>query len=135
MKPFKNKKYEFEGGFNVRRFLIILSVLLLVSYGLFNARNLIIGPTIEIFSPTKDIEIGENTISVKGRAKNTTFISLNERPIFVDMDGLFEEKLLLSPGSNIIEIKARDRFKKETEKIINIYYKQSATVGTTTNES
>ena len=51
------------------------------------------------------------------------------------MDGLFEEKLLLSPGSNIIEIKARDRFKKETEKIINIYYKQSATVGTTTNES
>ena len=135
MNIFKNKKYEFEGGFNVRRFLIILSVFLLVSYGLFNARNLIIGPTIEIFSPTKDIETKDNTINVKGRAKNITFISLNERPIFVDVDGLFEEKLLLSPGSNIIEIKARDRFKKETEKIINIYYKQSATVGTTTNES
>ncbi|OGK14529.1 hypothetical protein A2862_01745 [Candidatus Roizmanbacteria bacterium RIFCSPHIGHO2_01_FULL_38_41] len=135
MNIFKNKKYEFEGGFNVRRFLIILSVFLLVSYGLFNARNLIIGPTIEIFSPTKDIETKDNTINVKGRAKNITFISLNERPIFVDVDGLFEEKLLLSPGSNIIEIKARDRFKKETEKIINIYYKQSAAISTTTNES
>jgi hypothetical protein len=133
MKPFR-KKYEFEEGFNVRRFLIILSVILLVSYGLFNARNMIIGPTIEIFSPTKDMETAENTIDIKGKAENITFISLNEKPIFVDMDGLFEEKLLLSPGSNIIEIKARDRFKNETEKIINIYYKQSATISTTTNE-
>jgi hypothetical protein len=124
-------QYKFEGGFNVRRFLIILSVFLLVSYGLFNARNLIIGPTIEIFSPTKDMETEDNTITIKGKAKNITFISLNERPISVDMEGLFEEKLLLSPGSNIIEIKARDRFKKETEKTIKIYYKQS----TTTKES
>lgn len=115
----------------MRRFLIILSVFLLVSYGLFNARNLIIGPTIEIFSPTKDMETEDNTITIKGKAKNITFISLNERPISVDMEGLFEEKLLLSPGSNIIEIKARDRFKKETEKTIKIYYKQS----TTTKES
>ena len=42
-----------------------------------------------------------------------SFISMNEKPIFVDEGGLFEEKLLLSPGSNIIEIKAKDRFKKK----------------------
>jgi len=120
-------QYKFESGFNVKRFVIILSVFLLVSYGLFNARNLIIGPTIEIFSPAKDMETEENVIIVNGRAKNITFISLNEKSISVDTQGLFEEKLLLSPGSNIIEIKARDRFKKEIKKVIKIYYKQSTT--------
>jgi len=121
-------QYKFEKCFNVRRFIIILSVVLLVSYGLFNARNLIIGPTIEIFSPTaKDVETDVNTVTVKGKVENVAFISLNEKPISVNMDGLFEEKLLLSPGSNTIEIKARDRFKKEIAKMIKIYYKQSTT--------
>lgn len=117
--------YKFEGGFDMKLFVIILSIFLLVSYGIFNARNLIIGPTIEIFNPAKDMETGKNTIVVNGRTKNITFISLNEKPISVDTEGLFEEKLLLSPGSNIIEIKARDRFKKETKKTIRIYYTQN----------
>ncbi|MFH0804331.1 MAG: hypothetical protein V1896_01905 [Candidatus Zambryskibacteria bacterium] len=123
-------KYKFREGFNIKLFVIVVSVLLLISYGIFNARNLIIGPTIEIFSPTQDVETEENVIDIKGQAKNIAFISLNEKPIFVDKEGLFEEKLLLSPGSNIIEIRAKDRFKKEILKTIKIYYKQS----TTTNE-
>lgn len=108
--------------------MIVVSVLLLISYGIFNARNLLLGPSIEIFSPTSsEIETESNTITVKGQAKNIVFLSLNERPIFVDPEGLFEEKLLLSPWFNIIEIKARDRFKKEVQKIIKVYYKQSTT--------
>jgi hypothetical protein len=120
-------QYKFEKGFNIKCCIIVLSVLMLISYGIFNARNLIIGPTIEIFTPTQDTETGENVFTVNGRAKNIAFISLNEKPIFIDKEGLFEEKLLLSPGSNIIEIKARDRFKNETKKTITIYYKQSTT--------
>jgi hypothetical protein len=120
-------QYKFERGFNIRLFVIILSILLLVSYGIFNARNLLIGPTIEIFSPSKDMETGENVLTISGRAKNIASISLNQRPISIDTEGLFQEKLLLSPGSNIIEIKATDRFKKETQKTIEVYYKQSTT--------
>ena len=119
--------YKFERGFNIRRFVIILSVILLISYGIFNARNLIIGPIVEIYSPTQNMETRENLLIIKGRAKNITFLSLNSKPIFVDMEGLFEEKLLLSPGSNIIEIRAKDRFKKETLKTLKVYYKQSTT--------
>jgi hypothetical protein len=126
-------KYKFERGFNIRRFVIILSVVLLVSYGIFNARNLIIGPTIEIFSPAKDIETGDNVITVNGKAENITFISLNEKPISVDTEGLFDETLLLSPGSNTIQIKARDRFKKEIVKTVKVYYKQIATTTDSSN--
>ena len=123
-------QYKFGSGFNIKWFVIVISILLLVSYGIFNARNLLIGPTIEIFSPAKDTETGEKVIDIKGQVKNAAFISLNEKPIFVNTEGLFEEKLLLSPGSNIIEIRVRDRFKKEVLKTLKIYYKQS----TTTNE-
>jgi hypothetical protein len=120
-------RYKFEDGFNIKSCVIAISVLLLVSYGIFNARNLIMGPDIEIFSPARDMETEENIITIKGKAENISFISLNEKPIFVDTEGLFEEKLLLSPGSNIIEIKARDRFKKEVLETIRVYYKQSTT--------
>lgn len=118
-------QYKFERGFNIKLFVIITSIILLVSYGLFNARNLIIGPTVEIFSPAADLKTEQNILIIKGRAKNISFLSLNEKPIFVDTEGLFEEKLLLSPGSNIIEIKAKDRFKKEVLKTIRVYYKQN----------
>lgn len=119
------EKYNFEKGFNVKRLVVFLSVLVILGYGLFNARNLILGPTLEIFSPTKDLETSANPIDIKGRVQNATFVSLNEKPISVDTEGIFEEKLLLSPGFNTIQIKAKDRFKNEVVKNVRVYYIQS----------
>ena len=125
-------KCKFTGGFNIRKFVILLSFFLVILYGVFNARNLILGPSIEIFTPLlPETETTENTITLKGRVENMTFLSLNERPIFADTEGVFEEQLLLSPGFNIITLKAQDRFKKEVQKTIRVYYRQS----TTTNEN
>jgi hypothetical protein len=118
-------RYKFERGFNVRRFVIILSALLIVSYGIFNARNLLMGPTLDIFTPSGNIETEKDVLIIKGKATNAAFISLNENPISTDTDGQFEERVLLSPGTNIVEIKAQDRFKKEIVKTMTIYYKQS----------
>jgi hypothetical protein len=119
-------QYKLKSGFNVRKYLIATAVVLLVGYAIFNARNLILGPSIELLSPTVDqIDTNENTITIKGRVKNMTYLSLNERPISASSNGIFEEKVLLSPGFNVIEIKVRDRFKKEIEKIVKVYYKQT----------
>lgn len=120
--------YKFQEGFNLRRFLVIISLVSLVSYGIFNARRLIFGPTILIFEPgAAEIETSENTLTIRGQAQNTAYLSLNERPISVDQQGFFEEKLLLSPSFNIIEMKAKDRFKTEVRKTIKVYYKPAAT--------
>lgn len=92
-------------------------------YGFYNARGMITGPTIDLHSPlSENMETSDKLIKIRGEAKNMSFLSLNERPILVDTDGIFEEKLLLSPGSNIIELKAKDRFKNEVKKIIKVYY-------------
>jgi hypothetical protein len=114
-------KYKFERGFDIRRFVIILSVILIICYGVFNARNLLLGPSIDIWTPTAEAKTNEAMIVIKGQAKNIASISLNERPISVDPDGIFQERLLLSPGFNTIEVKAMDRFKQETLESIRVY--------------
>ena len=112
-------------GFNVRKTAIIIAVVLIVVYGMFNARNIIIGPEIEIISPNPESETTENLVIIRGVAKNVTFLSLNNRAIFMDQEGNFKEKLLLSPGFNIISLYGRDRFKQEVTEEFKIYYKQS----------
>ena len=112
-------------GFNVRKTAIIIAVVLIVVYGMFNARNIIIGPEIEIISPNPESETTENLVIIRGVAKNVTFLSLNNRAIFMDQEGNFKEKLLLSPGFNIISLYGRDRFKQGVTEEFKIYYKQS----------
>jgi hypothetical protein len=126
MNPFNpSTNFYIQSGFNLKRFLTIISLIFILSYGIFNARNLLFGPSIEIFSPTKiEFETNEKTITIRGQVRNATFVSVNERPISVDMEGYFEERLLLAPSFNIIEIKAIDRFKNKTTKTIKIYLSQ-----------
>ncbi len=117
-----------------KTFIITTLVILLISYGIFNSRELLFGPSLEILSPTNATETTNKVVIVKGRVKNMSYLSLNERPIYADTEGLFEEKLLLSPGFNIIAVKAKDRFKNESEEMIKIYYKEPMwNEGTSTN--
>jgi hypothetical protein len=89
-------------------------------YALFQARYLILGPRISLTSPLNGSTATSSLVLVSGVAKNVTYISMNDRPIFLDEKGNFEEKFLAYPGSSTIIIKARDRFGRETEKVTKI---------------
>ena len=93
--------------------------LFIAIYAVWNGRNWVLGPQIKVTSPTQGENVKQNPLWVEGVAKNVSFISLNGRQIFVDKDGKFKEKVLLSPGENSLEIFAKDRFNKE--KIDRIY--------------
>ena len=99
-------------------------VLIIVSYGLFQAHKLIAGPIIELDSPHTGVTVANNLLEIKGTSLNTSFISLNDRPIFMDEQGHFSEKLPLYPGYNIINIKAKDRFGSLVSKNIEIVYNE-----------
>jgi len=113
-----------ESGFNLRKTLLITSIILVVGYGLFNARNIIIGPQITILAPQTNSETSESLATVEGIAKNVVLVTLNDRAIFIDQEGRFRERLLLAPGFNIIRLYGKDRFKQETTKEIKVYYKE-----------
>ncbi|MBC8465252.1 MAG: hypothetical protein H8D63_02685 [Parcubacteria group bacterium] len=103
---------------------IILFVLTLGFYILYQSRDVIVGPTIELIFPENGAVLSEPYIVVYGRTENISFISLNDLPISVDEEGRFSETLLLAPGHNILELSARDRFGKETEVIREVFVEE-----------
>ncbi len=107
---------------NARKIVWIASILLFVMYGIFNSRNFILGPRIQIIEPGKDLITTDSLISIRGFAKNNSFLKLNDRSIYTNKEGYFEEKLLLKEGYNIVQVKGRDRFKNETVEEFRVYY-------------
>ena len=103
-------------------FLIIL-LILLIAYSLYQARTLLVGPRIWIENPKDGHTVEDSLVIVEGQSKNIAWISLNDRQIFTDEKGVWSEKLLVSPGLSIITVKARDRFGRETKKSVQIVLK------------
>lgn len=99
--------------------------LLIVGYGSFEARNIIVGPRISLESPQSGIEVNEPLIDIAGTARNIAFISLNDRQIYINEQGVFKEPYLLSPGYNRVRINAKDKFGRTTEKNVEIVYKKA----------
>jgi|SRR3989344_6144563 len=104
--------------------LLILLGLIIVIYSVFQAWKLISGPIIEISMPQNGATYNQSLIEVSGRAKNVSYLNLNGRPIYTDLEGYFKEKLLLEQGYNIIQLDARDKFQNYTEKRLEVILKE-----------
>lgn len=95
---------------NIKLFLFLLLVGVLVGYFIFQGREYLVGPQIIIEFPKPAEVVSQSYVNVKGRAFNVSTLSLNGRQIFTDEKGLFNEGLLLARGYNIIEVAASDKF-------------------------
>ncbi len=109
----------------MRRFVVMWAFGLLLAfffvYFAFSFENLWRGPQIAIDFPTDGVLLDGAEVAVSGHARVVANLELNGRPIYTDGDGNFEEKLILSPGLNIIELKAEGRFgsvKKEQRMVM-----------------
>ena len=93
--------------------IVVLAAIL--SYVWVKSSDFIEGPVIIIHAPLSG-ETSESLILIEGEARHINNITLNDRKIFVDEEGLFSEQLLLSVGYNIINIEVGDRFKRTVRK-------------------
>ena len=110
-----------------KRLVLGLFITLMIVIGLgififFNSRIFIAGPQITVLEPKNGYVFDNPFINIVGIAKNTAHISINDHPIFIDENGNFNEKLLLSPGVSIIEFYARDKFNREISFTYEYYY-------------
>jgi len=110
-------------------FFTIVVIILIAGYIYYRTKDFIYGPVIIILSPENGSTINDSPVEIHGKAKNISYLSINDRQIFTDEDGNFNEKLLLSPGYNIISAKARDKFERNTEEALEIIYKEKDTPG------
>ena len=100
--------------------VIVLAVIL--SYVFVKSRDFIEGPVIIVHSPDSG-ETFESLVQITGEARHISNITLNDRKIFIDEEGLFSEQLLLFEGYNIITIEASDRFKRTVRETIELVLK------------
>lgn len=96
----------------------------IVIYSIFQASKLITGPVIDVYTPQNGATYNSTLIQIQGKARNIAYINLNGTKMFTDKDGYFDEKLLLSPGYNIVTIEATDKFGKKTEKKLELILKE-----------
>lgn len=112
-----------ETKFYLKAIAIILFLLALFGYGVFEIWNYATGPQIILTSPKNGAVVSESEISITGQAKNIKEITLNDRAIVVDESGFFSEKVLLSYGYNVLKLEAKDRFGKTTGQELQLVYK------------
>ena len=101
-----------------------LLALVIVGYSLFQADKILSGPVITVTTPQNDATYNSTLIEIDGRAKNIAYIDMDDRQMFTDKDGNFSEKLLLSPGYNVVKLDAWDKFGAKTEQKLELVLKE-----------
>lgn len=104
--------------------LIIGLIIIVIGFAASRFTTVIAGPSVTITSPADGALVTEPTVTISGRAKRINKISLNDRIIFTDDTGNFNETLLLGEGYTILVIKAEDQFGRQVEEKIRLFYKQ-----------
>ena len=95
--------------------LLIFSV---ITYTAWQLRQVVSGPSLTITTPENHSTPSEPLITVTGHADQIDFLYLNGRQIFTDEDGRFSEKLLALAGYNVLELKGKDKFGRQTTEMV-----------------
>ena len=103
---------------------LVLLAVIIAGYSLFQAQKILAGPVIEITTPQNGATYNSTLIEIDGKAENIAYMNLDDRQMFIDKDGNFSEKILLSPGYNVVKIDAWDKFGKQTEKKLELVLKE-----------
>lgn len=123
---------------------LIIFFLLLIGYAYYEARAMLYGPQIQV--PSETIVVNEPYTEIRGQATYISELRLNGASVPVTEDGKFAEELLLAPGENRLVFDAKDKFGRETQEVVTVYYKPTndpspppiptatSTEGTTTAE-
>jgi hypothetical protein len=103
---------------------ILIIVLFMVIYIIFESHSLIRGPEIIIDSPENGTLISTSTVIIHGKALRVKDITLNNRPILIDQYGNFEEVLLLHPGYNVSLFYGEDKFNRTIKYKFELVYEK-----------
>ena len=103
------------------KFIVVgLVTLMFFSYVGFQGRFIIFGPELSIDTPRDGQVATTSIITLSGVARNVSWVSLNDRQIYTDENGVWQEKLIVQNGLSIMTLKARDRFGREESESVRI---------------
>ncbi len=128
----KNKKTDAkkEKPINISPFIftpkkiLISAIIVLVFAGLFllykEINSFANAPSLIILNPENNSQISGNSVYIEGVTDKEALLYINNQPILVGDDGRFRENLTLQSGLNIIDVKSKNKFQKETTQSLSI---------------
>lgn len=95
-----------------------------LGYFFYQTRNLFLEPRLRVVAPIDGDTIQGSKVLISGIVGRGLELTINGARAYSGEEGDFSEELLLSSGVHTIEVKARDRFGKESEVIRHIVVKE-----------
>lgn len=112
------------GRILIRFLAIIIAITGISGYAFYESRNLLRGPILTISTPQSGAVSNSPVTSITGQVENSVSIKMNDRDITTDPTGRFQEKFVLSEGTNVVKVAAVDRFGRTAEKYVQILYNE-----------
>ncbi len=105
--------------------MIIMGTILLAVFSSFvylylQVNNFISTPRLVIIKPADNIVINGSATHVVGMAERDALVTINDQPVLVNEKGEFSEDIGLKEGVNVIAIKARNKFNKESTQSVSV---------------
>jgi hypothetical protein len=107
----------------VKYFFLALLAVVIIVLSIFEFRNLLLGPKIDIIEPKNYQLTEEPLLKISGNIKNAIETQINDKIIFLDPEGNFKENYILAPGINHLKFYAKDRFGKEKIEYLEVVLK------------
>lgn len=81
-------------------------------------------PKLEIKEPQDNSKTNNQEIRVRGETNRETYIKVNDLPVVVDAQGIFQTSVRLKEGENKITVIAQDVAENSEEKILTVTYEK-----------
>ncbi len=108
---------------------VVLLVTVLLGYIIFQARNILQGPTLSL-TEVPASPVHTKSILLSGTAHNIVKLTLNGKEIHTNKVGAFSQELVLEKGYTVATLWAQDRFGRTTmlsETFVFVENKETAT--------
>ncbi|PKL72101.1 hypothetical protein CVV26_03035 [Candidatus Kuenenbacteria bacterium HGW-Kuenenbacteria-1] len=106
-----------------KKSLIVIFLIILLCYIVFEVNNIISPPKLIIQEPIDNLTISESIINVIGKTEINSNVMINEQEVLKNSDGSFNKTINLQAGLNSIKISAQKKHSRETIKYRNIMVK------------
>ncbi|MDP1625336.1 MAG: hypothetical protein Q8L64_06285 [bacterium] len=109
----------------IKIWIALGAVAIVLGYGSFRAKDFVRGPAIEVISPLTASSFSDSLVEISGTARNLSFLTLDGNKIYTDESGAWKERILLSPGYNVVQIRAEDRFGRTAVEELELIYRKN----------
>lgn len=116
----EEKKFKKTNIFSPKSLLILGSFLIVFFYIAFNSLSFFIGPGLNIKTPKNGQVITGNVAEVTGKTDQYASLFVNDNEVSLSLSGEFKKNLYLFSGDQKIIVVSKNRFGKETRKVIQV---------------